>query len=112
MTSSSSTVWDHAALARFNWVFHDCTSFQPYLTEIPKTQSMFATSSTATLSSARAVLASLNSKAVKAFYKLLEYQHNHMRESDFQGTQDWLGRVTHHKKKMKNSTSCSGACAS
>eukprot|EP00050_Salpingoeca_kvevrii_P003095 m.213799 g.213799 ORF g.213799 m.213799 type:complete len:448 (+) comp10763_c0_seq7:718-2061(+) len=82
---NSTILWDHAALARFNWVFHDCTSFQPYLTEIPKTQSMFATSSTATLSSARAVLASLNSKAVKAFYKLLEYQHNHMRESDFQG---------------------------
>jgi origin recognition complex subunit 2 len=86
-------MWDHEKLARFNWVWHDCTTFQSYGVETSYEASLMASSGTITVRGTMVVMQSLTRNGRKVYWILLEHQSKFGTNAEYKGLRfsDYLG---------------------
>ena len=86
-------LWDHKKLSRFNWLWHDTTTYEPYLDETSYENSLLVQQSgSLALSSLIHVTSSLTPNARGVFELLVRYQLEH-RSSENEG--GYLGMSFH-----------------
>ena len=74
-------LWDERKMGRFNWAWHDITTFAAYINEIVSINSASVKQSeTITLASLRSVMQGLTSNACGIFKILVKYQLEHGEE--------------------------------
>ena len=79
-------IWDQIKFGRFNWVWHDCTTFEPYKIETSYENSLLMKhSGSLVLSSLTHVIQSLTPNARKIFELLSRHQLEHNEESSYIG---------------------------
>ena len=79
-------VWDQRMQARFNWLWIDATTFQPYFKETAfENQLLSKTTGALALSSLRHVFHSLTPNAQGIFILLLKNQLDHSDDPTFSG---------------------------
>lgn len=78
-------VWEQGTLMRFNWVWHDCTTFQAYDKELASTDTLLARGGAVTIHGAQVVMQSLTRNARRAFWILLLSHLDHAQDPDFRG---------------------------
>eukprot|EP00041_Stephanoeca_diplocostata_P010188 m.162124 g.162124 ORF g.162124 m.162124 type:complete len:883 (-) comp18064_c0_seq16:2233-4881(-) len=78
-------MWDHAKLAKFNWIWQDCTTFAPYVVETSYETALNTRASTLSVRGALAVMQSLTKNGRKVFWILLTYQMEHVSDADYPG---------------------------
>ena len=80
------SVWDHAKHSRYNFLWWDVTSFQPYCGETQfETSLLVHQSGKLALSSLSNVFHSLNTNARNIFIKMVEHQLKHHKDPAYQG---------------------------
>ena len=86
-------MWDHDKLARFNWLWHDCTTFRSYAVETSYEASLMSASGTVTVRGTMVVMQSLTRNGRKVFWILLEHQKKFSTAADYKGLRfaDYLG---------------------
>jgi len=67
-------VWDHGTVARFNWLWHDATTFSPYTVETSFENNLLVRSNTISVHGAFVVLKSLTRNGRKSFWILVRHQ--------------------------------------
>ena len=79
-------IWDQIKFGRFNWAWHDCTTFEPYKMETSYENSLLMKhSGSLVLSSMTHVVQSLTPNARKIFELLSRHQLEHNEESSYIG---------------------------
>ena len=83
---NASLIWDQARLSRFNWVWHDVTTYEPYLEETSYENSLMVRQSGAlALSGLRHVLQSLTPNAQGIFKLIVRHHLECSGQSGYQG---------------------------
>jgi len=76
-------LWDQTKLSRFNWLWHDTTTFEPYQEETSYENSLLVRQSgSLVLSSLTHVMRSLTPNARRIFELLAKYQLEHKKEAE------------------------------
>ncbi|RDD40637.1 Origin recognition complex subunit 2 [Trichoplax sp. H2] len=79
-------LWDQAHLSRFNWIYHDVTTFEPYIDEIPYESSLTGRHDNyITISSLMHVFESLTPNAKKIFRLIGKYQLDNINTGSYLG---------------------------
>lgn len=78
-------MWDHEKLSRFNWVWVDCTTFEPYVNELSYDNTVASRSGGVTVAGAMEVMRSLTKNGRQVFWILLLHQMEHGSEADYHG---------------------------
>ena len=86
-------MWDHDKLARFNWLWHDCTTFRSYAVETSYEASLMAASGTVTVRGTMVVMQSLTRNGRKVFWIMLDHQKRFNTTAEYKGLRfaDYLG---------------------
>ena len=80
---NAALLWDQTKLGRFNWLWHDVTTFEPYREETSYENSLLVQhSGSLALSSLTHVLKSLTPNARGIFEMLAKYQLEHKKEAE------------------------------
>ena len=80
-------VWDQIQSGRFNWLWYDVTTFEPYTEETSYENSLLVQQSgSLALSSLIHVFRSLTANAKGVFMLIANYQLEHSKESNYNGT--------------------------
>lgn len=78
-------MWDHDKLARFNWLWHECTTFRGYDVETSYEASLMEQSGAISVRGAMVVMQSLTRNGRKVFWILLQFQLENELQPDFKG---------------------------
>ena len=82
----SFSVWDQTQSGRFNWLWHDVTTFEPYSEETSYENSLLVQQSgSLALSSLIHVFKSLTANAKGVFMLIANYQLEHSKEASYNG---------------------------
>lgn len=83
---NASLIWDQGRLSRFNWVWHDVTTYEPYLEETSYENSLVVKQSGAlALSGLRHVLQSLTPNAQGIFKLIVRHHLEYSSQTGYQG---------------------------
>lgn len=86
MISTYFTVWDQTQMGRFNWLWYDVTTFEPYTEETSYENSLLVQQSgSLALSSLIHVFRSLTPNAKGVFLLIGNYQLEHYKEGNYAG---------------------------
>ena len=86
MIFANFTVWDQTQIGRFNWLWYDVTTFEPYTEETSYENSLLVQQSgSLALSSLIHVFRSLTSNAKGVFLLIGNYQLEHSKDGNYAG---------------------------